>query len=131
MAAIAKLDNLDKASILEERMGVHKFRSAVAKLVSGGLFTPTHAILSDLRVSSATTNYDDLFERSSEEEVLRLPWDSGAILKQTIGTCHSLAKLHGCISHRESIVLTRKDYLRYGSLRQAVHGLIHQLLLTR
>lgn len=128
--ALKDLDYLDQPTIIEERMGSVKFREAIAELVGGGLFTPGHAILSDLQVPTTTTNYDDLFERSAQGEVLRLPWDSGAISERTDGQERSLTKLHGCVSHPESIVLTRKDYMRYGMLRQAVRGLVHEKLLT-
>lgn len=128
--ALSKLDYLDQPSIIEERMGTKKFRAAIAKLVGGGLFTPCHAILSDMQVPTATTNYDDLFERSANSDVLRLPWDSNTISESTSGSRRSVIKIHGCVSQPESIVLTRKDYMRYGSNRQAVRGLIHQQLLT-
>lgn len=128
--ALKDLDYLDQPTIIEERMGSKKFRGAIAELVGGGLFTPGHALLSDLRAPTATTNYDDLFERSALGEVLRLPWDSGTISERTDGLQRSLIKLHGCVSHPESIVLTRKDYMRYGMLRQAVRGLVHEKLLT-
>lgn len=129
--ALKGLDYLDQPTIMEERMGSEKFRATIAELVGGGLFTPGHAILSDMRAPTATTNYDDLFERSAQDgEVLRLPWDSLAISEETGGPKRSLIKLHGCVSHPESIVLTRKDYMRYGSDRQAVRGLVHEKLLT-
>lgn len=127
--ALADLDYLDQPSIIEERMG-SKFRPAIAEAVSGGQFTPVHSILAEMRMPSATTNYDNLFERSANDKVLRLPWDSGVISEKTKGPRRSLVKLHGCVSHPDSIVLTRKDYLRYGATRQAVRGLVHELLLT-
>ena len=129
--ALADLDYLDQPTLIEERMGTEKFRPAIAEAVSGGQYTPAHSILRELRVPSATTNYDDLFEQSSPGgTVYRLPWDSNLVSQEGKGPAGYVAKLHGCVSHPKSIVLTRKDYLRYGDVRQALRGLIHEMLLS-
>lgn len=127
--ALGELDYLDQPTLIEERMGRDALRPAIAAAVSGGQYTPVHAILADLQLPSATTNYDELFERAASGKVDRLPWDSVRI-SGSVGTPRYLTKLHGCVSHPQSIVLTRKDYMRYQESRQALRGVIHDLLLT-
>eukprot|EP00178_Gracilaria_changii_P023251 TRINITY_DN70569_c0_g1_i1.p1 TRINITY_DN70569_c0_g1~~TRINITY_DN70569_c0_g1_i1.p1 ORF type:complete len:505 (-),score=88.09 TRINITY_DN70569_c0_g1_i1:3701-5215(-) len=130
--ALSDLDYLDQPTLIEERMGRAKFRPAVADAVSGGHFTPAHSLLAELRVPVATTNYDGLFEEAAEGgEVRRLPWDS-AIVSEASRRREGrfITKLHGCVSHPATIVLTRRDYLRYGDKRQALRGVVHDMLLT-
>lgn len=127
--ALAELDYLDQPTLIEEKMGREALRPAIAAAVSGGQYTPVHAILADLRVPTATTNYDELFERAANGKVARLPWDS-SIVSDSPAMARYLTKLHGCVSHPQSIVLTRKDYMRYREGREALRGIIHDLLLT-
>lgn len=130
--ALGDLGYLDRPTLMEERMGRAKFCQTVADLVSGGKYTPAHAILAELRVTACTTNYDDLFERAAIGGVVnRLPWDSNAVSeasKKKETRC--VTKLHGCVSHPRTIVLTRKDYLRYGDKKQALRGVVQSMLLT-
>jgi len=42
-----------------------------------------------------------------------------------------LLKLHGCIKHKEDIVLTREHYLRFHERKQALAGIVQALLLTK
>ncbi|KAI0558483.1 SIR2-2 domain containing protein [Gracilaria domingensis] len=130
--ALGDLDYLDQPTLIEERMGRAKFRPAVAEAVSGGHFTPAHAMLAELRVPVATTNYDALFEDAAVGgEVRRLPWHSFAVSEAARrGDGRFITKLHGCVSHPASIVLTRRDYMRYGDKRQALRGVVHDMLLT-
>lgn len=132
------LDFLDQPTLIEAKMGM-EFRQEIAKSVQGGRYTPTHAILAELRVPSATTNYDDLFEAAaashkdddaSEGVILSLPWNSDKVRDQGAKTARSLLKLHGCVSHPESIVLTREDYMRYEDDRRALRGVVQEMLIT-
>lgn len=127
--ALAELDYLDQPTLIEEKMGHEALRPAIAAAVSGGQYTPVHTILAELQCPTATTNYDELFERSAGGNVARLPWDS-SVVSEGPAAARYLTKLHGCVSHPQSIVLTRKDYMRYREGREALRGVIHDLLLT-
>lgn len=132
---LKELDYLDQPTLIEEKMG-RQFRLAIAKAVQGGRYTPTHAVLAELRVPSATTNYDDLFEAAAastsdeKDTVMRLPWASAEVSETGSRSARTLTKLHGCVSHPDEIVLTRQDYMRYEDDRRALRGLVQQMLLT-
>lgn len=133
--SLLELNYLDQATIIEEKMGAENIRLAVKDLISvTGRFTPVHAILSELGLRCATTNYDELFEnaaRTSEGKVMaRLPWDSRKLSESDNYDRKYITKLHGCVSHPHSIVLTRKDYMRYRENREALRGIVHDMLLT-
>lgn len=133
--ALKELDYLDQPTLIEERMG-RGFREAVADATKGGRFAPMHAILAELRLPAATTNYDDLYEEAAastsdgDRVVLRLPWASAEV--STLGSreTRALTKLHGCVSKPKDIVLTREDYMRYEDSRRALRGVVQQMLLT-
>lgn len=129
---LTKLNYLDQPTLIEERIGRDKLRPAVAKITNGGCFTPVHSILAELHVPCATTNYDALLERASTDKIERLPWSSFLVSERDTTSQYArfVTKIHGCVSHPQSIVLTRRDYLRYGSRRQALRGIIHNMLLT-
>jgi hypothetical protein len=42
-----------------------------------------------------------------------------------------LLKLHGCCSAPQDIVLTRRDFIRYGDNSAALGGLLQGLMLTK
>jgi len=130
--ALRKLDVLDQAEIVEGRMGGSRelMTAAIQEVLSRHEYSLAHAMLAALPVSEVvTTNYDTLFERASEAggemKVAVLPYERAA------GADRWVLKLHGCISQTDDIVLTRSDYLRYGSRRAALSGLVQALLITR
>ena len=127
---LSALAYIDQPILIEKRMGEKRFRSAVAKIVSDGMYTPGHVLTKQLNVPVITTNYDDLYElacRESNEEVLRLPWDRNKFLNSS--SAKSILKLHGCVEDPESIILTRKDYIRFADDRLALRGRVMDLLL--
>lgn len=133
--SLLELHCLDQSTIIEEKMGAENMRLAVKDLVSvTGRFTPVHAILCELGIRCATTNYDELFENaarhSKDKSIARLPWDSRKVSASERSNRKYITKLHGCVSHPNSIVLTRKDYLRYRENREALRGIVHDMLLT-
>ena len=66
-----------------------------------------------------TTNYDQLFE-VAYGAVGRTP----SVLPHAIrpDAKRWVLKMHGCVSHPEDIVLTRRDYLGYAKRRAAAEG---------
>ena len=89
------------------------------------------------RASLAGTSYSPLvfthrrYEDSQDQQVLRLPWDAPLLGDDELSHQRKLLKLHGCVTHPESIVLTREDYLRYGDDREALRGLVSRSLIEK
>ncbi|MEZ4335363.1 MAG: SIR2 family protein [Sandaracinaceae bacterium] len=131
-AAFEKLDYLDRAAILERRLETPEaLGEAVAHALSRARHALTHALLAALPVSeSVTTNYDQLFELAARTV---LGPDRLAVLGpgRRSDRARWLLKMHGCVSRPREIVLTRRDYLRYGEERGALIGIVQALLLTR
>jgi hypothetical protein len=128
---LQKLPILDQARVLERRLKL--LRRDLGELVvgktRGGHYALAHSLLASLPISEAvTTNYDQLYElaaRSVGRPVAALPYQHAASARRW------LLKLHGCVSRRDQIVLTREDYLRYADQRAALAGIVQALLLTR
>lgn len=77
--------------------------------------------------------YENAIESAADtpdERVYRLPWQAATIAKMSSGVRRVL-KLHGCVSDPRSIVLTRRDYMRYEDERRALRGVLHQNFLER
>jgi len=124
---------LDQPTILEEDMG-DKFKPTVAKCISSSArYTPAHSILASLKSQAVTTNYDRLYESAAESAgstIHPLPWDATKMIQGRFEDKTALLKLHGCVHHPESIVLTRGDYMRYPDEKQALRGRLHGMFLT-
>ena len=83
--------------------------------------------MSALPVSETiTTNYDCMPETAAEvgEPLGLLPFQHVGYNERWI------LKMHGCMKHKDSIVLTRQDYIRHNSSRAALTGIVQALLLT-
>jgi len=114
------------------------FKQAIADITSRGKYTPAHAILGAMRLPACTTNYDSLLENAvasanpKHRRVMRLPWAAPTLSNVEMTEENlQLLKLHGCVSRPETIVLTRRDYMRYGQQKQALRGLVHSMLLMK
>lgn len=134
--AEGRLDPLDVATLLAARLvgggakGDRALRSAVAEITrTARRHALAHGLLASLGVGRAiTTNYDDLYESAragARRPVAVLPYQRPALDDAW------LLKLHGDVSHLDDIVLTRQDFLRYASDRNALTGVVHALLLTQ
>ena len=66
-----ELNVLDRATLLQMRMGKEELKHRTAKITSKGLFTPAHALIGAMNVMAITTNYDSLCARSQPSR--RLP----------------------------------------------------------
>jgi hypothetical protein len=131
-AELAALPALDKAAIIERRLGRDGLLAAVASAVGTESYALGHALLANLPVAeSATLNYDELFEtacRDAGRRLAVLPYE-----RPGDGYDGWLLKLHGCVrvDRRSDIVLTRADYLSLASHRAALTGLLQAMLVTR
>jgi hypothetical protein len=129
-----RLDPLDVATLLSNRLrdsaGEDVLRATVAAIAAGThRHALAHGLLASLGVGRAvTTNYDRLFETAADgarRPVAVLPYERPAADEPW------LLKLHGDVDHPADIVLTRQDFLRYTSDRNALTGVVHALLLTQ
>ena len=92
-------------------------------------FTLQHCLLANLPCKEAITiNYDQSFEAAanciSNESISVLPYLPNP------KSSRWLLKMHGCISKPKSIIITRKDYIRYMEQNAALAGIAQALLLT-
>lgn len=125
-----RLPPLDQAQLLEKRLGA-KLGDHVADIV-GGRTRPSlaHALLAGLgSCEVVTTNYDDLYERAVAAAggipTRVLPW-------QDAEPGHPwLLKLHGDLAQADSIVLTRRQFVRYDAATRPAGSVLQALLLTR
>jgi hypothetical protein len=124
-------DLLDAASIVEQRFiaAGEDLKHKIASMLRLHRYTLLHGLIAALPVKEVvTTNYDDMAEQAGE--AMGNPY---AVLPSEVfvGTRRRwLLKLHGCVRHPASIVLTRQDYMRYNDTRGALAGTVHALLLT-
>lgn len=120
----------DQARILERSFGSKEaVCQAISQLLRRRHYSLTHAILAALPVQEfVTTNYDTLLEDASRAigtPTFALPYERVRSQERWV------LKLHGCINHPDDIVLTREDYLRYTTQRNALAGIVQSLLLTK
>ena len=127
--AEAALTPLDRAQLLQRRvpdLGDH----VVAICREHDRPSLAHALLAGLGAREAvTTNYDRLYEEAllagGRSPVSVVPWD----LPQE-GSAWVL-KLHGDVTDPDSIVLTRRDVVRFDAHTRPSGALLQTLLMTR
>lgn len=127
-------DVLDQAAYLhrlfERRYpeNPHTFAEAVIRAVERERYGLAPALLASLEAEQAITlNYDDLFERAATDAGLPRRVIPGPATVEE----RWLLKLHGSVTDRTSIVLTRADYLGFDSDRGALTSLVKATLMTR
>lgn len=132
-AARRELDSRDLGTLVEK--GVPDFRTqlrrAVTESVEGAALTRVslmHQLLASLPVREViTTNYDDLF-RTAWQKAGREPT---VLPANRVSGRPWLLPLHGTIDDKESMVLSRGDYLRLEGAGSALAGVVQAMLLTR
>jgi SIR2-like domain len=129
---LANLSALDKAAIIERRLGRTGLLDAIADAVITDRYAIGHALLANLPIGEAATlNYDELLEtaaRDAGRPLAVLPYE-----RPGAGYSGWLLKMHGCVrqDRRSDIVLTRADYLSLNQHRAALTGLLQAMLVTR
>ncbi|MGV0109947.1 SIR2 family protein [Arthrobacter sp. CP30] len=130
LVELKKRNVLDQAGILrtifeQKKLSLNDAIIAEVTLERYGL---APALLASLPCKQAITlNYDDLFEKAS--------LDAGtptAVIPNGTSGQHGrwLLKLHGSVTHPDSIVLTREDYLGLNTSRSALSALVKANLVT-
>lgn len=120
----------DQARIIERGFGGREVMGqAIARHLDRAHYSLTHGFLAALPCEEVvTTNYDRLFELASaaiDRPAAALPYENAS------GSGRWILKMHGCITRPEDIVVTREDFLRYASRRNALAGIVQALLITR
>lgn len=125
----AKLNPLDLAELISRNDD--DFRAAVVEQIQitdrPGL---SHQLLAGLGCEEAvTTNFDVLYERAASlpesEPVAVLPWQRLDRRRRWV------LKMHGDVDHREQIVLTRGDFVRYDAASGPAGAAVQALMLSR
>jgi hypothetical protein len=102
---------------------------ALSAVLAADKYGLSHALLAALPMWEAvTTNYDDLFERAWTAIGRRpavLPFEPAQADRPY------LLKLHGDLTRRRNVVLTRDQYLRFEGASGALAGVVQGLLMTR
>lgn len=128
---LGHLEHRDAGRILDQRLKKHGgLAAAVAEETAAERCSLLHQLVASPPIRKAvTTNYDTLFECAwqavDEQRPRVLPWDAAADERRW------LLKLHGCVDHPASIVLSRDDYLRFEAEGVALAGIVQAMLLTR
>lgn len=124
---LARLSRLDQAQLLQRRLP--DLGAAVVRAL-GEHDRPSlgHALLAGLDCrETATTNYDDLYERAvaatGRQRPAVLPWEQA-------GDSWVL-KLHGDVARPETVTLTRRDLVRFDARARPAGALLQALLMTR
>ncbi|MDI9918871.1 SIR2 family protein [Rhodococcus sp. IEGM 1379] len=127
----ARLGVLDRAQLLSKSMEKDDLGKRVAELTGGGVEpSMAHCLLATLGVSKVvTTNYDSLYEKAFESAH---GTDSIAVLPRGEITADRpwILKLHGDISDPSSIVLSRRDFVRYDAERRPLGSIVQSLMAT-
>lgn len=123
------LTPIDQAQLLERRM--QHFGESVAEIATEAKRPSlAHVVLAALGCREViTTNYDGLYEQAvgarGAEVASVLPWQS----VRPDGPW--ILKMHGDRERPESIVLTRRHFVRYDAATRPAGSLLQSLLLTR
>ncbi|WP_217899951.1 SIR2 family NAD-dependent protein deacylase [Rhodococcoides kyotonense] len=129
----ATLGVLDRAQLLSKSgQGPTLGQRAAEATGADSTKIPTlaHCLLASLSVEKAvTTNYDSLYEDAFKAAN---GFDSISILprENAIGDRAWLLKMHGDIATPESIVLSRRDFVRYDAERRPLGSIVQSLMAT-
>ena len=106
-----------------------RFGPIVAERSTAARHALGHALLAALRCAeAATTNYDQCFELAADAAgaaPVVMPWQAPR------GRAGWLLKLNGDVSHPESIVLARRDFIRNEALARPSASVLESMMLTR
>jgi len=124
------LSPLDQAQLLSIRMPKTLGQQVAEITARAERPSLGHALLAGLGCNEVvTTNYDQLYERAVEASgrpvTSVLPWRDAAPRHPWI------LKMHGDATRPESIVLTRRHFVRYDATTRPAGSMLQALLLTR
>ncbi|WP_081637211.1 SIR2 family protein [Gordonia terrae] len=121
---------LDQAELVSLRLG-DNLGGEIAQIVSRAKrVSLAHSLLAGLRCREVvTTNYDELYEDAVEATgELRptvIPWEAVQPRRPWV------LKMHGEVGRPESVVLTRRSFVRYDANSRPAGSLLQALMMTR
>ncbi len=122
---------LDRAQLLSKALHPQGLGASVVELTGGGAKpTLSHCLLASLGVTKVvTTNYDSLYEKAFESAHGR---GSIAVLPREEATASRpwILKMHGDSGDPDSIVLSRRDFVRYDAERRPLGSIVQSLMAT-
>ena len=128
-----EVDNMSKVEIIE--LKCKKYGKDIRDLIAKHLLLNSNS-LQNLLIAGlhckevVTTNYDCGYEDSVELQLEGNDKLSVIPLRIIKDTNQWLLKLNGCVSKPSSIVVTRKDYLRYMETNAAFAGIVQAKMMT-
>jgi SIR2-like domain len=127
--ALVGLHPLDQGEVLRRALG-ERFGDIVAERSRTDRHALGHALLASLGCAEvATTNFDQCFElaaaAASTAPRVVMPWQVAH------GREPWLLKLNGDVDHPHSIVLARREFVRYQALARPTAAVLESLMLTR
>ncbi|WCB37657.1 SIR2 family protein [Gordonia polyisoprenivorans] len=121
---------LDQAELIAQRLG-DRLGAGVTEIIGRvDRVSLAHGLVAGMDCQEVvTTNYDTLYEDAVEStgrfRPALLPWES------VHGDRSWVLKMHGDIAREESIVLTRRSFVRYDSTFRPAGSLLQSLMMTR
>lgn len=116
------------AQEIQEELGREELEDRIVAKVAVDGVAPTHLLLAALSVvQNVTTNYDIAYERALDTSVGKNKY---RVLTSQLALQPEpwLLKYHGCVTRKETIVITSDDYeelsKRYGALQAVVESLM-------
>ena len=132
-----RLDVRDQARLLHRRLP-DGIQPALVSLLPFAHYGLGHALLAAVSAKEAvTTNFDLLYEAAVQAAEGRdtSPGEPAALAVLPYRPVRDgqrwLLKLHGSLDQKDSVVLTRDDYLASPARHGALFGLVQAMLLTR
>lgn len=130
LADLEGLPALDQAQVLEKRLEGNLGTEVAAILKTITRPSLAHVLLAGLQCNEViTTNYDRLYEAAvtatGQQVDSVLPWAT------TTPRSPWILKMHGDVEHENSIVLTRRHFVRYDAATRPAGSLLQSLLMTR
>ncbi|EHI41035.1 hypothetical protein OPAG_00214 [Rhodococcus opacus PD630] len=125
------LSVLDRAQLLSKSASPGTLGERVAK-VAGAALRPTlaHCLLASLKTAKVvTTNYDTLYEDAfkaahGDDAISVLPREDADAERSWV------LKMHGDVADPASIVLSRRDFVRYDAERRPLGSIVQSLMAT-
>ncbi|MGC5258208.1 SIR2 family protein [Gordonia sp. DT218] len=121
---------LDQAELIAQKLG-SRLGSLVAEIARrADRVSLAHALVAGMDCQEAvTTNYDRLYEDAVEfagrSRPSLLPWEP------VEGNRSWILKMHGDVERPDSIVLTRRSFVRYDATFRPAGSLLQALMMTR
>lgn len=122
---------LDQAELISRRLG-ERLGGAIVERITTERYGLTHSLLAAMGVAeTVTTNYDQLYEMALKDATnadIRILPSASETVDESLSW---VLKMHGDLNRQKSIILSRRDFVRYDALWRPLAAVVQSLLLTR